>query len=75
MDRALGQSELRHVIASPRMRAHMRNEAYPALRAEGHEMCLDLLALRVVLPLELGAPEELVVLGIAVLSLPHNPCR
>jgi len=54
------------------VRAHRRNEAYPALRAEGHELCLDLLAFRVVFPLELGAPEELVVLGIAVLRLPST---
>ena len=46
--------------------------AYPHLRAEGKEVRLDLLASRVILTLELGAPEELVVLCIAMLGLPHN---
>ena len=46
--------------------------AYPHLRAEGKEVRLDLLASRVILALKLGAPEELVVLCIAMLGLPHN---
>jgi len=49
-----------------------RGCTYPLLGAEGHELPPDLLASIMILALELGAPEKLVVLGITVLGLCAN---